>query len=429
MKNNVKKPDPGMARFIFSMPAWKEGEAPDLPMVVVCGRSNVGKSSFINMLLGRRGLARTSSTPGRTQLLNFFEIDGKIILVDVPGYGYAKAPPDEVRRWTERLKHFIRSAGNIKLVIELLDIRREPSADDISFADLVRQAGRELRFAITKADKESKGRRAGRVKAIAAALGAGPRDMILTSAEERLGKREMWEVILERTGFGDGGTKSHALEVVAIDGPAGAGKSTVARAVAAALGWNYLDTGAMYRAVGLKADRLGIALDDHAELEKMCAGTSLEFGRDENGAPLIFLDGEDVTRAIRENRVSALASRVSASKPVRDAMSRFQREIGVAIPTVAEGRDMGTVVFPDARVKIFLTATAEKRAARRVLDLKSLGQEADYEKILAEIKGRDEADSTREHAPLKPAPDAVQVDTSDLGPEEVVQRIAELAAK
>ena len=217
------------------------------------------------------------------------------------------------------------------------------------------------------------------------------------------------------------------LRVLAIDGPAGAGKSTVARAAAKALGMNYLDTGAMYRAVGLKADRLGVALDDDEGLRAMCGRTAIEMDRDETGGLRIRLDGEDVSAAIRENRVSALASKVSASKPVRDAMGVFQRRIGEAAPTVAEGRDMGTVVFPDAFLKVFLTASPEKRADRRALELASRGEPADRGRILAEIKGRDEADSSRAHAPLKPAADAVMVDTSDRTIEEVVSEIVRLA--
>ncbi len=212
-------------------------------------------------------------------------------------------------------------------------------------------------------------------------------------------------------------------DIIAIDGPAGAGKSTVARRVAEELGYDYLDTGAMYRAVGLKADRLGIALDDDAGLARMCAGTELSFVKGGDGASRIHLDGEDVSRDIRENRVSHLASAVSARKPVRDAMTRFQREIGHSRPTVAEGRDMGTVVFPDAKLKVFLTASAEKRAARRVGDLETMGQRADYDEILRQIRERDHNDSNREHAPLKAACDAHVLDSSALGVDEVVEMI------
>jgi cytidylate kinase len=212
---------------------------------------------------------------------------------------------------------------------------------------------------------------------------------------------------------------SKKIDVIAIDGPSGAGKSTVAKAVAASLGWSYLDTGAMYRAVGLKADRAGVAFDDDRELERLCAATEITF----TPQGQVLLDGDDVSALIREHRVSDLASRVSARKPVRAAMGSFQRAIGEATPTVAEGRDMGTVIFPDARLKVFLTADAPTRARRRTLELESRGQTPDYESILADIEERDNNDSTREHAPLKAAQDARLLDTSGIGVDEVVQAV------
>lgn len=423
MLESRKRFDPARSKFAISLPKWKEGALPEMPVVVVAGRSNVGKSSFINMILKRKALARTSSTPGRTQALNFFDVDGRLYLADVPGYGYAKAPPAEVKRWTENVRHFVRECRSIALVVQLLDIRRDPSPDDAAFAEIVREAGKKLLIVVTKADKEGRGKHAARQKAIAAAMGVGSGELLLTSSTEGKGRTETWKKIMEAQGVAKSGGK---IDVIAIDGPAGAGKSTIAKAVAKALGWNYLDTGAMYRAVGLKADRLGIALDDDAALAKMCAETALEIGHDGTGAFKITLDGEDVSRAIRENRVSALASAVSARKPVRDAMGAFQRRVGEAHPTVAEGRDMGTVVFPDARLKVFLTASPEKRAERRVGDLIAMGQPADRDKILAEIVARDGNDSSREHAPLKAAGDAVDVDTSDMTVEEVVAAIARL---
>lgn len=423
MLESRKRFDPARSKFAISLPKWKEGALPEMPVVVVAGRSNVGKSSFINMILKRKALARTSSTPGRTQALNFFDVDGRLYLADVPGYGYAKAPPAEVKRWTENVRHFVRECRSIALVVQLLDIRRDPSPDDAAFAEIVREAGKKLLIVVTKADKEGRGKHAARQKAIAAAMGVGAGELLLTSSTEGKGRAETWKKIMEAQGVAKSGGK---IDVIAIDGPAGAGKSTIAKAVAKALGWDYLDTGAMYRAVGLKADRLGIALDDDAALAKMCAETALELGHDETGAFKITLDGEDVSRAIRENRVSALASAVSARKPVRDAMGAFQRRVGEAHPTVAEGRDMGTVVFPDARLKVFLTASPEKRAERRVGDLIAMGQPADRDKILAEIAARDGNDSSREHAPLKAAGDAVDVDTSEMTVEEVVAAIARL---
>ncbi len=219
------------------------------------------------------------------------------------------------------------------------------------------------------------------------------------------------------------------LKVVAIDGPSGAGKSTVARALAACLGWSYIDTGAMYRSVGLKADRLGVALDDDRALAGLCADTRIDLVPDPAGGVQVLLDGEDVSAAIREHRVSDLASRVSARRPVRDAMGRYQRQLGERRPAVMEGRDVGTVVFPDAAVKIYLTATAEERARRRTEELRRRGQPAVAAAVLTDIRARDRQDSTREHAPLRPAADAMEVDTTGLGIEGVVQRLVEIVER
>jgi len=216
------------------------------------------------------------------------------------------------------------------------------------------------------------------------------------------------------------------LKVVAIDGPSGAGKSTVARALAARLGWSYIDTGAMYRSVGLKADRSGVPLDDDPALERLCAETRIDLVPEPAGGGRVLLDGEDVSAAIREHRVSELASRVSARRPVRDAMTGYQRRLGERHPAVLEGRDIGTVVFPDALVKIFLTAAAEERARRRTEELLSRGQPADEDSILADILRRDQQDSDRAHAPLRPAADAMQVDTTGLTIESVVDRLVEI---
>lgn len=420
--------DPSRSSFLLGFPNWKEGMMPPLPLVVVAGRSNVGKSSFINMLLRRKSLARTSSTPGRTRMLNFFDVDGRLILADVPGYGYANAPKGEAAAWYAGVRDFIRRADRIALVILLLDVRRDPSPDDLAFVDLVRVAGRELLMVVTKADKEGRGKSATRARAIAAALGVEPKALILTSSVEGDGRGAVWAAIGDRVGLPGRSPKKKGakIDVVTIDGPAGAGKSTVARALAARLDWGYLDTGAMYRAVGLKADRLGISMDDDAALKEMCARTKLELKKDAEGGLVVLLDGEDVSRLIRENRVSSLASAVSKSLPVREAMGGFQRTIGLAGPTVTEGRDQGTVIFPDARLKIFLTASARARAARRVGDLVAMGGTPDEGSILAEINARDEADSSRAHAPLKAADDAHVVDTTGLDVAGVVEAIVAL---
>ena len=219
------------------------------------------------------------------------------------------------------------------------------------------------------------------------------------------------------------------VRVVAIDGPSGAGKSTVARRVAERLGWTYIDTGAMYRAVGLKAHREGVALDDDAALERLCRRTEIAFRRDPRQGLRILLDGRDVSEAIREHHVSDLASRVSARRPVREAMGRYQRALGEARPSVLEGRDIGTVIFPDALLKVFLTASPEERARRRTEELRRRGQDARYEEVLRDIQRRDANDSSRAHAPLRAAPDAVHLDTTGLTVEEVVERILALVTE
>ncbi|TLN17859.1 (d)CMP kinase [bacterium] len=418
----VKKPAQPEAKFLISAPKWKEVPDYGLPFVVVAGRSNVGKSSFINYLVNRKNLARTSSTPGRTRLLNFFDVGGRFILVDVPGYGYANAPKEEARKWLENLMSFISGCDSVACVIQLLDIRRDPTADDKWFAREVMATGCQLMPVVTKADKLARTHWKKRAKEIGAAIGVGSK-IPVTSAQDKIGREEVTAMIDEAI---SGGEKPVKLPVIALDGPSGAGKSTVAKLVAKKLGWSYLDTGAMYRAIGLKADREGIAMEDHPALGELCARTNLSLRPDPSGQTRIFLDGEDVSEKIREHRVSALASAVSASPPVREAMAAFQRRIGASTPTVCEGRDMGTVVFPDALLKIFLTAAPETRAKRRVLELEGRGERAEYDKILADIVKRDHADSTRAHSPLKQAEDAVLVDSGNLDAEGVAERVVGL---
>ena len=200
--------------------------------------------------------------------------------------------------------------------------------------------------------------------------------------------------------------------VIAIDGPAGAGKSTVARAVARALGYTYLDTGAMYRAVACRAAA------DGADPAEVARSVRLELGE------RVRVDGEDVTERIREPWVSEASSRVSADPGVREVLVAQQRRILEEGDWVAEGRDIGTVVAPDADVKVFLTAAPEERARRRAAELG-----ADAGVVLRELVMRDERDSSREHAPLAPAPDAVPVDTTGLSLQEVVEQIVMLAVE
>ncbi len=209
---------------------------------------------------------------------------------------------------------------------------------------------------------------------------------------------------------------------IAIDGPAGAGKSTIAKLLAAKLGILYLDTGAMYRAVGLKALNTGVDISDEAAVEKMLADTKIDVTQ-ENGVQHVYLDGNDVSSAIRENAVSKAASDISAVPCVRYKMVDLQREIASRCDTVLDGRDIGTFVLPNAEYKIFLTASAEERAKRRYAELKAKGSTLTFEQIKDDIVKRDYNDSHRALAPLKKADDATEVDTTAMSIDDVVGRI------
>jgi cytidylate kinase len=205
--------------------------------------------------------------------------------------------------------------------------------------------------------------------------------------------------------------------VIAIDGPAGAGKSTVARGVAGELGFTYLDSGAMYRCVALAAQQGGADLDDGEAVGAFAEGLEIDFdGR------RVLLDGDDVTDAIRTPEVSAAASRVSVHPRVREAMVARQRALIAAGNYVAEGRDIGTVVSPDSPLKVFLTASDEERARRRAAQT---GE--DFEAVLAAQRQRDARDTEREHGALRPAEDAIELDTTGLSQDEVVARVVALA--
>ena len=209
------------------------------------------------------------------------------------------------------------------------------------------------------------------------------------------------------------------VEIVTIDGPSGAGKSTISQTLAANLGYAYLDTGAMYRAVGLQMERSGIDGDDTAALGQLLADIDLQLKAD-GGETRVFLDGEDVSGLIRTPEMSMVASRVSAIPAVREKLTQLQREVGNRGQIVAEGRDMGTVVFPQAAWKFFLDATPAERARRRVLQLREKGQQVDEQETLRLIVERDRADSSRALAPLKPAKEALVVDSSKMTIAEVV---------
>lgn len=211
--------------------------------------------------------------------------------------------------------------------------------------------------------------------------------------------------------------------VVAIDGPAGAGKSTVARSLARKLGFTYIDTGAMYRAVALWALRTNVNLDDMHRLEQLALAARIEFA---SGGSHVLLNGEDVTQAIREQHMAEAASRVSAVPGVRRAMVEAQRRMGESGSVVLEGRDIGTVVFPHADVKVFLDAVPETRAERRARELAQKGKTVAEKEIARQIAERDRRDRTRSEAPLMQAPDAVYIDSSGLRVEEVEEAILKL---
>jgi CMP/dCMP kinase len=213
--------------------------------------------------------------------------------------------------------------------------------------------------------------------------------------------------------------------VVAIDGPAGAGKSTVSKRLTGLLGYRLLDTGALYRSVALSATRRGVSYDAAADLAAIAAGLDIEFQLD-GMSNRVFLAGEDVSAAIRTPEMSEGSSIVSAVPEVRAALLQLQRELAGKGGVVAEGRDVGTVVLPDAGAKFFLTASDEVRARRRVEELRAAGIEAMYDETLAEIRRRDQRDSSREAAPLVCAPDAIVVDSSVLAIDEVVEQMARI---
>ncbi len=212
--------------------------------------------------------------------------------------------------------------------------------------------------------------------------------------------------------------------IVTIDGPSGAGKSTISKLLAANLNYTYLDTGAMYRVVGLRVERSGLDLEAEnarKKLVQLLDTLDMALAAGEEGQETrAFLDGEDVSDAIRTPELAMVASRVSAEPEVRKKLTEMQRAIGNRGAIVAEGRDMGTVVFPEAKHKFFLDATPEERARRRQKQLQEKGQKVEFEKLVAQIQKRDRDDSSRSLAPLQPAADAVVIDSSQMSIDEVV---------
>ena len=211
---------------------------------------------------------------------------------------------------------------------------------------------------------------------------------------------------------------------IAIDGPSGAGKSTIAKAVAKALNIDYIDTGAMYRAVGYKMDKKGIPFEECEALDAMLESTDIDFvGGD------VILDGEVVNALIRTPEVSMLASQCSQLAPVRTKLVEIQRGMGQRKSVIMDGRDIGTNVLKDAEYKIFLTASAEERANRRFKELQEKGEKQTYEEVLEDIKQRDHNDMTRELNPLRKADDAIEVDTTGMGIDEVVAAVLDIVNK
>jgi cytidylate kinase len=213
------------------------------------------------------------------------------------------------------------------------------------------------------------------------------------------------------------------VPVITIDGPSGSGKGTVSRAAAKALGWALLDSGALYRLVALAGRRSGIDLSDAAGLAQRAQQLDIRFGSTAAGGEIVWLDGQDVTHDIRTESAGSDASRVAVLPAVRTALLERQRRFAVAPGLVADGRDMGTVVFPDARVKIFLTASADERAARRHKQLKEKGVAATLAALSREIAERDQRDITRIAAPLVASEDAVLLDSTGMPVEAVVDRV------
>ncbi len=213
--------------------------------------------------------------------------------------------------------------------------------------------------------------------------------------------------------------------IVAIDGPAASGKTTTAKEVAKRLKWVYIDTGAMYRGVAYRVKKSGIDPGDISMVEKIAGEVKIEFRGSAEGQR-VFVDGEDVTEKIRTPEISRLASLVSSYPGVREELVKRQREMGKRGKVICEGRDIGTVVFPDADLKIFMTASLEERARRRQLELKEKGINVSLEEVMEELRKRDEADSKRKHSPLKRAEDAVLLDTTNLTIEEQVNKVIEM---
>lgn len=211
--------------------------------------------------------------------------------------------------------------------------------------------------------------------------------------------------------------------IIAIDGPAGSGKSTVAKMVAEELGFLYLDTGAMYRALTLKVLELNLDITDTAQIIKLTTETSIDLVNNPDSSLKVLLDGRDVSSAVRQPRISKVVSDIAKIKGVRERMLVLQRRLGLGHDAVLDGRDIGTVVFPDAQKKFYLDAAFKERVRRRYQELQEAGQAVSLGDIEGDLHNRDTIDSTREFAPLKKAPDAIYIDTTNMSIKEVVDTL------
>ena len=214
--------------------------------------------------------------------------------------------------------------------------------------------------------------------------------------------------------------------VITIDGPSGSGKGTIARRLAAELGWAMLDSGALYRLLAVAADRAGLSPKTSESIEraaKLIPGMQIRFGLNDDGGERIELDDEDVTQEVRQESTGNLASRYAANPLVRSGLLQLQRDFRRPPGLVADGRDMGTVVFPDATLKFFLTASVEERTRRRVSQLSEMGITANIDRIYSEIEARDARDQSRTESPLVPAEDAIELDTSEISADQVLEKV------